>query len=170
MSEWSNEHDWKSCDVKASAGSNPVLCARWSDSIFTHRNFKRNCNSELIIGRSIFPTSTFVLWEPYILMNVKLHYQAVASLIPLRILRHLWELYIINRPFVKLLRNYWPIRRSFFYSHFEIRPVKVQTFCIFILIVEKLRLKQIFKLNDNFLWNIFILLFEIFICGKIILW
>ena len=27
MSEWSNEHDWKSCDVKASAGSNPVLCA-----------------------------------------------------------------------------------------------------------------------------------------------
>ena len=78
MSERSNEHDWKSCDVKASAGSNPVLCARWSDSIFTHRNFKRNCNSEFIIGRSIFPTSTFVLWEPY----------------------------IINRPFVKLLRNY----------------------------------------------------------------
>ncbi len=77
MSEWSNEHDWKSCDVKASAGSNPVLCARWSDSIFTHRNFKRNCNSEFIIGRSIFPTSTFVLWEPY----------------------------IINRPFVKLLCN-----------------------------------------------------------------
>ena len=29
MSEWSNEHDWKSCDVKASAGSNPVLCARY---------------------------------------------------------------------------------------------------------------------------------------------
>ncbi len=57
MSERSNEHDWKSCDVKASAGSNPVLCARWSDSIFTHRNFKRNCNSEFIIGRSIFPTS-----------------------------------------------------------------------------------------------------------------
>ena len=28
MSERSNEHDWKSCDVKASAGSNPVLCAR----------------------------------------------------------------------------------------------------------------------------------------------
>ena len=27
MSEWSKEHDWKSCDVKASAGSNPVLCA-----------------------------------------------------------------------------------------------------------------------------------------------
>ena len=27
MSEWSNEHDWKSCDVQASAGSNPVLCA-----------------------------------------------------------------------------------------------------------------------------------------------
>ena len=95
MSERSNEHDWKSCDVKASAGSNPVLCARWSDSIFTHRNFKRNCNSEFIIGRSIFPTSTFVLWEPY----------------------------IINRPFVKLLRNYWPIRRSFFYSHFDIRLV-----------------------------------------------
>lgn len=105
MSERSNEHDWKSCDVKASAGSNPVLCARWSDSIFTHRNFKRNCNSEFIIGRSIFPTSTFVLWEPYILMNVKLHNQAVASLFPLRILRHLWEPYIINRPFVKLLRN-----------------------------------------------------------------
>ena len=95
MSERSNEHDWKSCDVKASAGSNPVLCARWSDSIFTHRNFKRNCNSEFIIGRSIFPASTFVLWEPY----------------------------IINRPFVKLLRNCWPIGRSFFYSHFDIRLV-----------------------------------------------
>lgn len=27
MSEWSNEHDWKSCKVKAFAGSNPVLCA-----------------------------------------------------------------------------------------------------------------------------------------------
>ena len=57
MSERSNEHDWKSCDVKASAGSNPVLCARWSDSIFTHCNFKRNCNSEFKIGRSIFPTA-----------------------------------------------------------------------------------------------------------------
>lgn len=29
MSERSNEHDWKSCDVKASAGSNPVLCANY---------------------------------------------------------------------------------------------------------------------------------------------
>ena len=28
MSEWSNEHDWKSCDVKASEGSNPSLCAK----------------------------------------------------------------------------------------------------------------------------------------------
>ena len=27
MSERSKEHDWKSCEVKASAGSNPVLCA-----------------------------------------------------------------------------------------------------------------------------------------------
>ena len=27
MSEWSKEHDWKSCEVQASAGSNPVLCA-----------------------------------------------------------------------------------------------------------------------------------------------
>ena len=28
MSEWSKERDWKSRDVKASAGSNPVLCAK----------------------------------------------------------------------------------------------------------------------------------------------
>ncbi len=28
MSEWSKEHDWKSCEVQASAGSNPVLCAK----------------------------------------------------------------------------------------------------------------------------------------------
>ena len=27
MAEWSNAHAWKACDVKASAGSNPVLCA-----------------------------------------------------------------------------------------------------------------------------------------------
>ena len=27
MSEWLKEHDWKSCNVKAFAGSNPVLCA-----------------------------------------------------------------------------------------------------------------------------------------------
>ena len=34
MSERSNEHDWKSCDVKASAGSNPVLCA--NSLAYTH--------------------------------------------------------------------------------------------------------------------------------------
>ena len=34
MSERSNEHDWKSCDVKASAGSNPVLCAKKNDTPF----------------------------------------------------------------------------------------------------------------------------------------
>lgn len=28
VSERFKEHDWKSCDVKASAGSNPVLCAK----------------------------------------------------------------------------------------------------------------------------------------------
>ena len=27
MSEWSKEHDWKSCEVHASEGSNPSLCA-----------------------------------------------------------------------------------------------------------------------------------------------
>ena len=27
MSERLKEHDWKSCNVKAFAGSNPVLCA-----------------------------------------------------------------------------------------------------------------------------------------------
>lgn len=27
MVEWFKAHAWKACDVKASAGSNPVLCA-----------------------------------------------------------------------------------------------------------------------------------------------
>ncbi len=46
MSEWSNEHDWKSCDVKASAGSNPVLCAKlknrliWSFAMICKLRFK----------------------------------------------------------------------------------------------------------------------------------
>ena len=41
MSEWSNEHDWKSCDVKASAGSNPVLCAKKMTRPFV--KLLRNC-------------------------------------------------------------------------------------------------------------------------------
>lgn len=38
MSERSNEHDWKSCDVKASAGSNPVLCAKGEYSSFFYNS------------------------------------------------------------------------------------------------------------------------------------
>ena len=34
MTERSNVHAWKACDVKASAGSNPVLCARTSQLDF----------------------------------------------------------------------------------------------------------------------------------------
>ena len=28
MAEWSNAHAWKACEVRASAGSNPVLSAK----------------------------------------------------------------------------------------------------------------------------------------------
>lgn len=31
MVEWFKAHAWKACEVKASAGSNPVLCAKFKD-------------------------------------------------------------------------------------------------------------------------------------------
>ena len=31
MVEWFKAHAWKACEVQASAGSNPVLCAKLKD-------------------------------------------------------------------------------------------------------------------------------------------
>ncbi len=60
MSERSNEHDWKSCDVKASAGSNPVLCARKNDTPFSYRSFRYKTALVRFTGGHFFiPTSPF---------------------------------------------------------------------------------------------------------------
>ena len=42
MVEWFKAHAWKACEVKASAGSNPVLCAnklKYSNTVFRIINF-----------------------------------------------------------------------------------------------------------------------------------
>ena len=41
MVEWFKAHAWKACDVKASAGSNPVLCAKWKFKLRTFCESKK---------------------------------------------------------------------------------------------------------------------------------
>ena len=51
MSEWSKEHDWKSCELKGSAGSNPVLCASSSQHAIK-LNFLQTKNCKPLSGCS----------------------------------------------------------------------------------------------------------------------
>ena len=70
MVEWFKAHAWKACDVKASAGSNPVLCAIVTTRFLVELFFIKNIFDLFICcSSSPYEALRLLLWDPFYTLN-----------------------------------------------------------------------------------------------------